>query len=174
MNISQSDHFNTPNHTNTEDKQDQLTNIDKIELPKISVLVFFLDQVAYAIETKYIKSVSIFTNRTTLHKLPIFCQGIMHVHRKIILLIDLKCFFGISELNEPSPHVIILNHPNVGMAISSDEIKGVIEISYHKIDTQPLPNKIDKQFIKGTGSDSIIVLDGKHLIEQLGNYFICA
>ncbi len=143
--------------------------IDRQERRKRSkVLVFYLNKERYAIECAYAKEVHPFKEWTTLPSLPPFIKGVMNIRRKILAVIDLKRFFGLSgEYQSPPSPVIILEKTEKEFAILTDGVEGVLEIFLEEIQPPVATlTEIKQEFLKGLTRDHLLLLDGKKLLED--------
>jgi purine-binding chemotaxis protein CheW len=165
-----------PNPFSTKDKDLLKQRAHKLAQPpsgkerqhELSVIVFYLNKETYAIEYKYIKEVYKFKEFAFIPHLPPFVKGVINVRRKILSIIDLKEFFGLSNENqEIESKVIILEGSNREFAILTDGIEGMQTVTLEEIQpTLSTLTGVKQEFLKGLTTDRLIILDGQRLLED--------
>jgi purine-binding chemotaxis protein CheW len=140
----------------------------EVDQDYLQVVVFYLDHETYAIESLYIREVLALKELTEIPHLPSFVKGVTHVRRKILSVIDLKEFLGISNGSKRiDQKTLILEHQAREFAILTDGIEGVRSIPLQTIQgSLPTLTGVRQEFLKGLTIDRLIILDGKRLLEN--------
>jgi purine-binding chemotaxis protein CheW len=139
----------------------------QVKKEAIEVLIFHLAQEQYAIELQYIKEIYPLKDMTTLSTVPPFIYGLINVRRRILTVIDLKVFFGLTKEEDAEKKVIILENEDKEFAILSQDVIGIHSIPLKSIDySLPTLTGIRQDFLKGITTDRLVILDGKKLIDS--------
>lgn len=131
----------------------------------IEVVKFELAQEQYALESSWVQAVLPLKELTPLPCTPAFVLGIIHVHGRILSVIDLKRLFelpnaGLSNLNK----LLILSHGDTEYGILADSILGVSHLQLSMLQA-PLATWKDQrsEYVRGVTSDGVVVLDALRL-----------
>jgi purine-binding chemotaxis protein CheW len=133
---------------------------------KLDLVEFMLSPEHYAVEWQYVGEVMFLKDLTPLPGVPAFVAGITNIRGRIVSIVNLKSFLGISskgitELNK----IIILKNTNMEFGILTDSITGTKSISSKLLVDKPLTLKPEiAGLIKGITAEGLIVLDGEALL----------
>jgi purine-binding chemotaxis protein CheW len=132
----------------------------------LDLVEFMLTPEHYAVEWQYVSEVMFLKDLTPLPGVPAFVAGITNIRGRIVSVVNLKKFLGISskgitELNK----MIILKDATMEFGILTDSIMGTKSISTKQLVDKPLTVRSEiTGFIKGITSEGLIVLDGEALL----------
>lgn len=128
---------------------------------KLELLEFRLAQESYALETRFVREVSIFKELTPLPCCPPFVLGIVNVRGRILPVIDLKKFFDLPEKGLADLHHIILVGGNdLEMGILADIIVGVRSIPVADLQgSLPTLTGVRSDYLKGVTAERLVVLE---------------
>jgi purine-binding chemotaxis protein CheW len=127
----------------------------------LNLLEFKMAQERYAVETQYVEGVSPFRDLTPLPCTPPFIRGIVNVRGRILPVLDLTRYIGLSDKGLTDLHRIILVQSNgMEMGLLVDDIIGLKSISPDSLQPSlPTLGGAGSEFLKGITSDRVIVLD---------------
>lgn len=132
----------------------------------IEVIVFEVANENYAIELSYIKEVYPLKDLKPIPCVPAYVSGVVNIRRKIISVIDLKIYLGLTGKgsNEPTK-MIILRSSEMEFGILADTILGIRHILQKDIQVSlPTLTGVKQEFFKGVTQDALILLDGAKLL----------
>lgn len=131
----------------------------------IELVPFQLDQENFALETKYVKEVYPLKDYTFVPCAPNFLYGLTNVRRKILPIIDLKVFFGLSNDRNTEKKLLILSNNEIEFAILTDGFSGIKIVQKDELQmTLPTLTGIRQDFLKGLLIDGTVILDGQKLL----------
>jgi len=125
------------------------------------VLEFELANERYALESRWVREVSVFKDLTPLPCCPRFILGIVNVRGRIHPVLDLKKFFDLPEKGLTDLHRIILVGGNdLELGLLADTIIGVRSVSVADLQpTLPTLTGIRAEYLKGVTGERLVVLD---------------
>jgi purine-binding chemotaxis protein CheW len=132
----------------------------------ITVVEFNLMPENYAIDEFFVSEVILLKELTTIPGVPSFVAGITNIRGKIISVVNLKIFLGITtkgitDLNR----IIVLKHKQMEFGILADSILGTKTIKTSALSPAPITVQgAAAGFVKGITSDGMIVLDGGNIL----------
>jgi purine-binding chemotaxis protein CheW len=132
----------------------------------ITVVEFNLMPENYAIDEFFVSEVILLKELTTIPGVPSFVAGITNIRGKIISVVNLKIFLGITtkgitDLNR----IIVLKHKQMEFGILADSILGTKTINTSALSPAPITVQgAAAGFVKGITSDGMIVLDGGNIL----------
>lgn len=131
----------------------------------LEILVFFLANESFAIETQYLKEVFPLNDITPLPGAPSFLYGLVNFRRKIIAVIDLRVLFNLSTDNDGTQKLILLSDQDREFAIVTNGIDGIQCIPEKTIDqTPPTMLGLRQELLQGITESRIAILDGRQLL----------
>lgn len=135
---------------------------------KIEVVEFLLSHEKYAIELSCIREVYPFKECTEIPCTPSFVVGVINVRSRILSVIDLKEFFDLPAKNfTDQSRVVILASDDMEFGVIVDELLGVNTIDAETVQPSlPTLTGIRAQYLKGVTSDSMVILDGMHILQD--------
>jgi len=128
--------------------------------------LFVLSGEKYAIESIYIKETLKLNKFTVLPAAPDFLVGVFNLRGKIISIINIKEFFGLSdEKITDLNRVIVMQQNDLIFGILVDRIEGIINIDEKQLTKEITTlNDMRKKYFKGVDPNGIIVLDGNKIL----------
>jgi len=124
--------------------------INELSLKSTSDLymTFSLSEKVYAIPAEKIIEIVQLPALNILEKVPEYIVGVMNLRGKIISVIDLRKFLGISQIPYTTEHqVLIINTHDITIGIIVDSVNDVIQ--YNRENLEPLPYHSSEKFISG-------------------------
>jgi purine-binding chemotaxis protein CheW len=105
------------------------------------------------------------TRLTPLPCTPDFIAGIVHLHGRIVTVIDLKRFFDLphSDLTDLN-RLVVLQHGGVEMALLADRIVGVASLRLAELQTPS--DDLRAGCLRGVAPGSLAVLDVEKLLND--------
>ncbi len=144
----------------------KLTDSEIID--SLESILFVLSGEKYAIESIYIKETLKLNNFTPLPAVPTFLVGVFNLRGKVISIINIKEFFGLSdEKITDLNRIIVMQQKDLIFGILVDKIEGLININGKKLTKEiSTLNDMRKQYFKGVDSSGIIMLDGNKILND--------
>ena len=133
---------------------------------EITVVEFNLMPEHYAIDEFYVSEVMLLKELTPIPGVPAFVAGITNLRGKIISVVNLKFFLGITskgitDLNR----IIVLKNKQMEFGILADSILGTKTIHTSMLSPAPITIKgAEAGYVKGITSDGLIILDGSVIL----------
>jgi purine-binding chemotaxis protein CheW len=132
-------------------------------------MTFSLSEKNYAIQAEKIIEIVQLPALNILEKVPEYIVGVMNLRGKIISVIDLRKFLGISQVSYTTEHqVLIINTHDKTIGIIVDSVNDVIQ--YNRENLDPLPYHSPEKFISGiykSRDDLIAFLDLDVIISNI-------
>lgn len=130
------------------------------------MLEFGLAQERYALETRWVREVSVFKELTPLPCCPPFVLGVVNVRGRILPVLDLKRFFDLPEKGLTDLHRIILVGGNdLEVGLLADTIVGVRSILATDLQSSlPTLTGIRSDYLKGVTAERLVVLDSARIL----------
>ncbi|MEK6691435.1 MAG: chemotaxis protein CheW [Nitrospirota bacterium] len=134
----------------------------------LEIIEFALAYERYGIESSYIHEVYPLKDLTPLPCTPPFMLGIINVRGKIISVIDIKKFFGMSEKGLTDLNrVIIVKNDKMEIGILADAVLGARPILTGEIQPSiPTFTGIREEYLRGITKDRVVILDIARLISD--------
>lgn len=142
-------------------------------------LTFALGQEIYALEILMVREIIGLMEITKVPRMPDFVRGVINLRGKVIPVIDLRCKFGMEQIEETKETcIIVVDLSDMLMGIVVDRVSEVLDIPQSEIeDTPSFGVTVSTEFILGIGKVKgkvIIILDIKAVltakeIEMLAN-----
>lgn len=137
----------------------------------LHLLLFVLDNEQYAVEVSYVREVYQLEQLTPIPRTPNFVVGIFSARGRLISVVDLRAFFGLSPTNlSPESKVVSVgldDGSGMEIGILSDEVTDVITVFEEDLDpalTSQVGNRV--QFTRGIAPGMIVVLDMEALLKD--------
>lgn len=132
----------------------------------IEVVEFSLASEHYGLETRHVREVFPFTELTPLPSAPAFYTGIVNVRGRIIAVLDLKPFFGLSTNGLHDLHkVIILHSTEMDVGILVDDVSGVRSVPVNQLQASlPTLSGIGQEYLRGVTGDRLVVLEAARIL----------
>lgn len=142
----------------------------RVDTDEVEVLEFVLSGERYAIESGYIREVQALRSYTAVPCTPPYVLGIINVRGRIISVIDMGKFFGLSRIGLTDLNkVIILSAPGMEFGILADETTGVRMVPVSDIGTSMVTlTDARAGYLKGVMAERLIVLDGGKILSDPG------
>lgn len=143
---------------------------DSTETGIVEVLRFQLAYQEYALEMRYVREVILTGEITPVPGAPPYISGICAARGQIISLVDLRVLFslpekGLTDLNR----VIVMTDGQMTFGILADNITGLGTIpSYLIVMPDPGTALPWKKYLKGSVSNSLMVLDAEAILTDPG------
>jgi purine-binding chemotaxis protein CheW len=132
----------------------------------LAVLEFGLGGERYAVETRYVTGVMPLKTLTPLPCTPPFVAGIVNVRGRIVMVLDLKKFFGLPESGLTDSHRIIHIEGNgLEVALLADVSIGMRSVAFEGLQA-PLPtlSGIRADYLQGITGDPLMVIDMSRIL----------
>jgi purine-binding chemotaxis protein CheW len=134
---------------------------DRGAAASLAVLEFHLGGERYAVETRYVTEVMPLEILTPLPCTPPFVAGIVNVRGRIVMVLDLKKFFGLPDGGLTDSHRIIHVEGNgLELALLADVSIGMRSVVLEDLQA-PLPtlSGIRADYLRGITGDPLMVID---------------
>ncbi|HEY3914134.1 MAG TPA: chemotaxis protein CheW [Verrucomicrobiae bacterium] len=127
----------------------------------LDLLEFRLAQERYALETRWVREVTTFSELTPVPCCPAFVLGIVNVRGRIVPVLDIKRFFDLPEKGLTDLHRIVLVGGNgMELGILADTIVGLRTIPAKELeDTLTSLTGVRGEYLKGVTAERLIVID---------------
>jgi purine-binding chemotaxis protein CheW len=127
----------------------------------LELLEFRLAQERYALETRWVREVTTFSELTPVPCCPAFVLGIVNVRGRIVPVLDIKRFFDLPEKGLTDLHRIVLVGGNgMELGILADTIVGLRTIPAKELeDTLTSLTGVPGEYLKGVTAERLIVID---------------
>lgn len=134
-----------------------------------SFLKFTLGNEQYAIDTLLVQEVHHYENITPLQNTPAFIKGFMRLRGGVVLIVDLRIFYHLTQVEYNSSTIVIIlniNGKKVGLVV--DKMPDIL--SLEKDQMKPISDlciKIPAIYVKGVSmaeEDVLILLDIERLL----------
>jgi purine-binding chemotaxis protein CheW len=134
----------------------------------MEVVVFQLAHERYALDLRYVGEVKELNELTPLPCTPSFIAGIVNLRGRIVSIVDLMQFLGLTTTAATGArYVIILYNADMEFGILTDEITGVSALPANTVQAVPKGfGGSGNAFLKGITSDRIALLDAKQLLSD--------
>ncbi len=135
---------------------------------KITVVEFNLMPEHYAIDEHFVGEVMLLKELTPIPGVPAFVAGITNLRGKIISVVNLKNFLGITsrgitDLNR----IIVLKNKQMEFGILADSILGTKTIKTSMLSPAPITIRgAEAGYVKGITSDGLVILDGNNILSS--------
>ncbi len=155
-------HFLSQNILNEEEAK--LATPLKFNSEPLHVVVFTINQQAYAIESRFIKEVFTIKELTPLFDMPPHFKGVVNLKRRIIAVFDLAIVLGLAPVKARTNSLaILLTNQLREFAIIIETVDRTETLPAESL--SPYPG-ISQKHIKGEFSGQLILIDGETLIED--------
>ncbi len=144
----------------------RLKEEDKTDL--VEVVQFILSGETYAVQTSDIREVLYLKDVTKLPSAPSFVVGVISLRGQIIVIIDIRRFFELPQAEfSVFNKVIIVEHGDVVLGFTADEVTGVRNIDHSSIQLS-LPSLAGKRakFLRGITTDRVTILDVEKMLQD--------
>jgi purine-binding chemotaxis protein CheW len=135
---------------------------------QVDVFEFGLADERYAFLVSQVHDVQPLRELTPLPCTPPFLRGLVNLRGRLVAVIDLKRFFGLSEPGITDLHrIVLLRKGDVEIGLLADTVEGVHVIGKHHI--QPAPptvGGIAAEYIAGVTPDRLVVLDADAILDD--------
>jgi purine-binding chemotaxis protein CheW len=132
---------------------------------RIEVVEFMLGAQRYAALAADVKEVLPLTRLTPLPGVPSFVAGIVHLHGRIVTVIDLKHFFDLprSDLTDLN-RLVVLQHGGVEVALLADRIGGVGSLRLAELQAVPAGSRVT--CLRGVAPGPLALIDTQKLMND--------
>lgn len=122
---------------------------------------FKLGQERYALEVRLVEEIQLIKELTRIPCTPAFVFGAVNVRGRILPVIDIKSFFGLTPVGlTPTSKIIVVEAGELQLGIIADQVDEVMDIHVDEIKTQiETLSGSSEEFIKGVTDDAVIILD---------------
>lgn len=133
----------------------------------IEAITFALANERYAVETRYVREVTRFTDFTTVPGAPDFVVGVTNLRGGVLVVFDLRKILGI-----PAPgltdlsRVIVHGRERAEFGILADAVHEVRIISAADLLAPADSAGTDRRYLRGITADALIMLDGSALLDD--------
>ncbi len=160
----------------------------KEEVPELEIVEFRMAHEIYGFESRFIREVYPLKDVCPIPCTPAYVLGLMNVRGRLISLLDLKKFFGLSiqELDNHNQAIILHNEPlqhdslqdhslkriNTGgdvieIGILADALLGVYPVALESLQPAlPTLTGLRQEFLLGITTERVIVLDAEKLLSS--------
>lgn len=142
-------------------------SIEEIE-DGVDIICFKMGSEVYAIEDRFVYSVSPYLQPTEVPCTPAFILGIVNIRGGFVSVVDLELILGLKKTKAAKEwFMLLLSDEKMEFVIIAEEMLGEIRISKKSI--QPVPqgmNILTKELIDGVTQEGVIVLNGKRFLED--------
>ncbi len=146
----------------------------ELEGDALNLLVFLLNGVRYGVEVTYVSEIHPLERVTKVPRTPDFIVGIFNARGRLISVIDLRGFFGLSNIQlSEQTKIIVITDDETGMEVGivADEVEDVKTVFKDDLEP-PLTTQIGNraEYTQGIAPGMLVVLNlhtllgDKHLI----------
>lgn len=116
-------------------------------------LTFFIDNVTYAIEIKFVTEIIGIQPITEIPELPSYVKGIINLRGKIVPVMDVRLRFKKDQLEyNDRTCIVVVDVNNISLGLIVDNVSEVVKISDDNIVPPPESNTgADNKYIKAIG-----------------------
>ena len=133
-------------------------------------LVFYLEEIEFAISLKYITEIVGVQKPTRVPKLPEYVDGIVNLRGQIVPIIDTRTKFGMERIpSTERTSVIVLEDDDIILGLVVDDVDEVVTMLPQSI-KPPLVCKtgVESKYISGLGrlhnGKTVFILDGEEIL----------
>ena len=129
---------------------------------------FKLGQERYALEVRLVEEIQLIKELTRIPCTPAFVYGAVNVRGRILPVIDIKSFFGLTPVGlTPTSKIIVVEAGELQLGVIADQVDEVMDIHVDEIKTQiETLSGSSEEFIKGVTDDAVIILDMAKLAQD--------
>ncbi|GAB5492158.1 MAG: hypothetical protein Phog2KO_23730 [Phototrophicaceae bacterium] len=121
------------------------------------VLTFHFGDEYYGIDVDIVTGVRPAEQITRVPAIPAFYKGVINVRAKIISVLDLRLFFGLSPSESKKSELILVKIGELSLALLADHIEEVKVIPRNTVEM------LDRPYIRGVTANKLIILDTDYL-----------
>lgn len=127
--------------------------IEDEDTQKGKYLTFFIDNVTYAIEIKFVTEIIGIQPITEIPELPSYVKGIINLRGKIVPVMDVRLRFKKNQLQyNDRTCIIVVDVNNISLGLIVDNVSEVLKISDENIVPPPESSKrAENEYIKAIG-----------------------
>ncbi len=146
-------------------------DIKKEDTQKNKYLTFFIDEIIYAIEIKYVTEIIGIQPITPMPELPTYVKGIINLRGKIIPVMDVRIRFKKESIEyNDRTCIVVVDVNDVSLGLIVDNVSEVLEISDEQIVIPPdIKKDSENKYIKAIGKVEhcvSLILSCEKLIED--------
>ena len=147
---------------------DTLYNEKDEDTQKDKFLTFQLESESYGIEIRHVTEIVAIQKITALPDVPEYTMGLINLRGKIIPVIDVRIRFHLSQREyDHRTCIIVVNIHNNTVGLIVDSVQEVSNIDKSEIESPPLKNDTQGDFLRGlgkVGKEVKILLDVEKLL----------
>jgi purine-binding chemotaxis protein CheW len=134
----------------------------------IEIVEFLLGKEVYAFEITNLREVVLLTGVTYIPKSPPFVLGVINLRGRIVPVIDLKAFIGVSSPTLPVFNkAIILQSEAVVVGFPADEVTGAKEVPTSSLQySLPALGGLTATFFRAVTDQRVVILDAVRIMED--------
>jgi purine-binding chemotaxis protein CheW len=132
------------------------------------ILEFSLASERYGLDVAEIQEIRPLQQYTQIPCTPAFVFGIINVRGRILSIIDLKKFFGLSDQGITNLNkVIILKNESMEFGILIDSVAGFRRVTPCEVHAAPATlSGIGAEYVSGITSEGMIILDSRKILSD--------
>jgi purine-binding chemotaxis protein CheW len=136
--------------------------------PELEIVTFRLAHETYGFESRYIREIYPLKELTPLPCTPPFVLGLINLRGRLLSVLDLKRFFGLSSQTlDNHNQVIILHHETMEFGVLADTLLGVYPIAPQSLQPSlPTLTGFRNEFLLGITPERLIILDAEKLLSN--------
>lgn len=134
-------------------------------MENIQIVIFKINNDLFGVDIKEVREIIKPLDTTSLPETPKWLEGIIKLRQRVIPIINLRRYFGISENSIELKNTIVVEIKENLVGLNVDSVEGIIQIMADDIDKSP--DVIAKEYIKGiakNGEQLIILLNLDYLL----------
>ncbi|MCC6455548.1 MAG: purine-binding chemotaxis protein CheW [Caldilineaceae bacterium] len=136
--------------------------------PELEIVTFRLAHETYGFESRHIREIYPLKELTPLPCTPPFVLGLINLRGRLLSVLDLKKFFGLSsQALDNHNQVIILHSETMEFGVLADALLGVYPIAPQSLQPSlPTLTSFRNEFLLGVTPDLVIILDAEKLLSN--------
>lgn len=134
----------------------------------IELLEFGLAEERYALEAAKVHDVQPLRELTPLPGTPAFLAGVVHVHGRLVAVVDIKRFLGLPQRGLADLHcIVLLKSADMEVGLLADSVAGVHHVPREALQLPSTEGTgIGPQYLQGITAERLVLLDATAILSD--------